>query len=101
MVNLATPSAFADYSIELGIARSADAHDCSIVEQHLQLAHIIGSPRAATVKFGHHRMHTARVIAEHPANRAAIVRRRIGTKKKPVLFRFLEQVIEHETGLDA
>ena len=45
-------------------------------------------------------MHTARVIAEHPANRAATVRRRIGTKKKPVFFRLLVQVIEHEAGLD-
>jgi len=46
-------------------------------------------------------MHPARVVAEHAAERAVIVGRRIGTERQAVRLRGIAQGIEDDAGLDA
>ena len=46
-------------------------------------------------------MHSARIVAEHPADRAAAVRCRIGAEDEPVLSHRAIHLVEHDTGLDA
>src|SRR5436853_712537 len=44
-------------------------------------------------------MYAARIVTEHPANRAMVVGRGIGAKNEPVLFRLHQQFIEHDSRL--
>ena len=46
-------------------------------------------------------MNAARVVADHPAERAPAVRSRIGTKRPPVRVRGVLQIVERQPWLDA
>jgi hypothetical protein len=44
-------------------------------------------------------MHAARIVAEHAADRAVIMRRGIGPEGEPVLVRRIADAIEHDARL--
>ena len=49
----------------------------------------------------HQRVHAARVVADHAAERAAAVRRRIGRERQVVHFGGVAHAIEHDARLHA
>ena len=64
--------------LELGVAGRADGQLGAVVEQDAQLLDVVD--RLA----GQQRVRAARVVADHAAERAAAVRRRIGTERQLV-----------------
>ena len=66
-----------------------------VVEQHAQLFDVIdGLPRQQG-------MRAAGVVADHAAQRAAAMRRRVGAERQLVALRSIAQRIEHHARLDA
>ena len=49
---------------------AADAQPLAAVGQHVELDHLVGGQRPGAVELGHHRVHAAGVVADHPAERA-------------------------------
>ena len=99
-VNLSAPSAFTGDLLKTDIICFSNAHDCAVVKQYLELAHVVRTARPAAVKFGHHGMHTAGVIAQHAANRAMTVRGRVGTENQAVFLQRFLQFVEDQSRLD-
>ena len=66
----------------------------AVGQQHLQRAHVVGggAPR--------HRMRAARVVGDHPAQRGAAGRGRVGAERQLVWFGRGQQMGEHHPGLD-
>ena len=88
----------------VGHARAvgADAEALAAVGQHLELGHVVGRPRPGAVELRHHRVHAAGVVADHPAERAVVVGRRVGAEGEPVLaVGLLAQPVEDDARLDA
>jgi hypothetical protein len=48
--------------------------------------------------FDRFRMHAARVVADHCADRATIMRRRIGSKRKPMRRSVSAKIVERDAG---
>ena len=46
-------------------------------------------------------MHAAGIISDHAAERAMIVRRRIGPEREMIFFRFRAQIVQNNSRLDA
>src|SRR5207244_1666026 len=79
-----------------------DAQPVAAVGQHLELVHVVGRARAGAVERRQRRWHAARVGADHPAERAVLVRRRVGTEGQAVPpLRLLAEVVEHHARLHA
>ena len=57
--------------------------------------------RTRSVELRQHRVHAARVVAEHAADGAAAVRGRIGAVRQTVGRRGLAQLVQHAPRLDA
>ena len=72
-----------------------DGHPGAVVQHHLELVDVVDGLAA------HQRMDAARVVADHPAERAAAVRRRIGRERQVVHFCRVTHAIEHDAGLHA
>ncbi len=84
------------------LAVVADAHPVAVVGEHLELVDVVGRPRPRAVELRHDRVDAAGVVADHPAERAVVVRRRIGPEGEIVLLRSCpRRSIEHDTRLDA
>ena len=77
------------------VHRAADVHAGPVGEQDVEGADVVDglAPR--------HRVRAARVVADHPAEGAAIVRRRVRTEREAVRAGGVAQVVEHRAGLDA
>ena len=80
VIYFSAPPASLDDLFEFQGAGFSDAQNGPVVQQHFELAHIVGTARATTMKFGHDGMHAAGIIAEHAADRAMVVGRRVRPK---------------------
>ncbi len=69
-----------------------DPQSQALVGQHLQRLHVV---RGAA---GHQRMDAARVVAQHPAQRASIVGRRVRTEREAMPPGGGPQVVEDDAG---
>ena len=78
----------------LAVAVGGERGAGAVGEQHLQRAHVVGggAPR--------HRMRAARVVGDHPAERGAAGRGRVGAERQLVRFGRGQQVGEHHPGFD-
>ena len=94
-VNLSLAAAGADDRLELGVARGADAHPRPVIQHHLERVDVVDGLSS------HQGVHAARVVADHAAERATAVRRRIGRKRQVVHFGRITNAIEHDAGLHA
>ncbi len=74
-IDFATPAALGDDRVELFIGRRPDAHAQAIVGKNLELFGVFFHFA------GHLRVHPARVVADHSAERVAVVRCGIGPKR--------------------
>ncbi len=79
---------------KLRLAGLADRHAGSVVQQNVQRFDIVDRLAA------HQRVHTAGVVADHPTERTAAVRRRIGRKGQLMLFCRIAKRIEDDARLD-
>ena len=81
--------------------RCTDLHSCAVVKQNLKGVSIVAHSHAQAVVFAEQRMASAGIISEHPANRAAAVRGRIGTEKKSrLLFGDFAEMIQDASRLN-
>ena len=101
-VDLAPPSAFRDDPLQLVFAGRPDPHPKPVVGEHLHLGHVVGHAGAGSVELRHDRVVAARVVPDHSADRAVVVRGRGGTERHPRLGRLPEvaEVVEDRAGLD-
>ena len=82
------PAAMMD--VELCLRRRADGQLGAVVEQNPQLVDVVDGLA------GEQRVRAAGVVADHAAERAAAVRRRIGTERQVVRLGAAAQRIEHD-----
>ena len=77
------------------VGGAADGHARPVGQQDVELADVVDglAPRD--------RVRPARVVGDHPAERAAVVRRGIGPERQAVRARGVAQVVEHDPGLHA
>ena len=94
-VDLAAAAALPHDGVELRVARRAHRQFGAVVEEDPQLLDVVdGLP-------GQQRVRAAGVVADHAAERAAAVRRRIRTERELVRLGAAPQRVEHDTRLDA
>ena len=94
-VDLADPAAFADARLQRVRRRRAHAHAHAVVGQDVELVDVVvGLAR-------HHRVHAARVVADHPAERAPAVRRRVRPERQADALGLVAQAVEHDARLHA
>ncbi len=79
----------------------ADAHPQAVVGQDLERVDVVGRPRAAARERRHHRVHAAGVVADHAAERAVVVGRRIGTEGQAGPLGGVPEVVQNRARLDA
>src|SRR5690625_27384 len=94
-IDLAAAAPLGDDRLELGLGGGADTHTEPVVGEDLELLDIVRGPA------GHDRVDAAGVVADHPAEGAVVVRRRIRPEGQVVLLGGAAEVIEDEAGLDA
>ncbi len=94
-VNNAALTSFGNDSREFIIARAANAHAAALVCKDVEFLDVIDGFTC------HHRVHAARVVADHAADRAVLMRRRIGSERELVFFSGVIQVIPDDTRLNA
>ena len=99
-VDHALRRAHGDEPRELVRRRRADAHAVSVVVQDLHRRDVVAHAQAAALVRAHQRVNAARVVADHPAYRAVVVRLRVRAEVQPLRFRRIAQVVEHAAGLD-
>src|SRR5262249_6799097 len=92
-VDFAVASALANDFLELGIRSRSNAQAHTVIRENVEFENVIH--RAACQD----RMHAAGIVADHPAQIAVLVRRRIGSKSEIELVRALAQMIKHHAGL--
>src|SRR5579864_3265903 len=92
-VNFASPAALLNNAFQFGLADLARAQPYAVIGENFKFldVHI----RLAR----HHRVHAARVVANHSADGAAAVRRRIGAEGQVVLLGGAAQVVENDSRL--
>ena len=93
-INLATAAAFSDDGFQFGIAGRAHPHANAVVGEDFKLLNILVSLSC------HHRVHAAGIVSHHAPDRAAAVRRRVGTERQVVFLRSAAQVVENHSRLD-
>ena len=94
-VDLAAPATRGDDPLQLLFGRRADGEPRSVVEDDFQLLDVVGGAAP------HDGVNAARVVADHPAERAVVVRRRIGREGQVLLLGFLPQRVQHQPWLHA
>src|SRR5271167_1069943 len=92
-VDLAPAAALRDDRSQFHLVGTPHAHARSIVEENVEFLDIIDRLSA------HQRVHATRVVADHPAERAATVRGWVGSKGEFLLFRFTAKRIEYDSRL--
>jgi hypothetical protein len=100
-VDLAAPPRLGREPLQLVFVRRADAHPDAVVREDVQRLHVVGGARAGAVELRHHGMHAAGIVADHAAERAVCVRRRIGPERQPVPLGGVPQIVEDGSGLYA
>ena len=89
-VDLAPTAAGGDDRLELRRLRRSDRQAGAVVEEHVEALDIVRGAAA------HQRMHATGVVADHPAERAAIVGGRVGAERQAVATGVpLEDVEDH------
>ena len=78
----------------------ADAHARAAVRQHLERVDVVRGRRPRPVEVRQDGMNTARVVADHSAQRAPLVRPRIRSERHSMRVRRVAQVVEPHTRLD-
>ncbi len=96
-VNLAARTAVADDAFELVFARRANPHPSAIVSEDFQFMQVVGGACARPGKLRHDGVNAARVVADHPADGAMVMRGRVGPKGEPMRLRRLPHTIEHNS----
>ena len=94
-VYLRRAAAGRDDAVVLLVARPADAEPQPFVGQDFELLDVVDGLAA------HDRMHAARLVADHAAEGAVRVRRRIGRERQAMAFRGVAKIVEDQAGLDA
>ena len=79
----------------------AETHSHAAIGHDVERVDMVGGRRPWSVELGQHRMHAARVVADHAAEGAPAVCPRIWTKRPPVCVRGIFQIVEDETWLYA
>ena len=82
------------------MAGRADGEPVAVVGEHVELHYLVDGERSRPIELGHHRVHPAGVVAEHAAQRVAIVGRGIGTEREAVHLRRIPEHVEVAAGLD-
>jgi hypothetical protein len=83
-------------AFELFLVGFTCTHSQSIVLENFQRLEIVGSSRYVAGELRHYRMHAARIVSDHAANRATIVSRRIGSKRKPMRRSMSAKIVEYD-----
>src|SRR5262249_22571435 len=91
----ATTAACENDSLQFLGGGRAHPHTDAFVSEDLQCLDVVVGLA------GHHRVHAARVVADHAAECAATVCRRVRSEGKVMLFSSIAQVIEDHSGLNA
>jgi hypothetical protein len=94
-VQISTAAALTDDRVEFGVAGGPHGQLGSVVQQHAKALDVVDCLSSEQ------RMRAARVVANHAAEAAATVGRRIGTERQPVCFGLAPQRVEDDSGLDA
>ncbi len=89
-----------DGRVQLVVGHRPDGEAGAAVGEHLELEHLVGGERAGAVELGHHRVGAAGVVADHPAEGVAVVRRGVGAVGEAVLGGGVAQPVEGAAGLD-
>src|SRR5690606_28494993 len=84
-VYLTAPSALADDSLQLVRGRGSDTHAESVIREDLQLVQVVRRTRAGAIELRQDRVRAARVVADHAAERAAVVRRGVRSEGQAVI----------------
>ena len=90
----ATPTVGDDFAKCVVIGR-ADGHSQSVVGDDVQGTNVVGCASC------HDRMHAARVVADHAAERVVIVGCRVRAEGQSMMLRRIAEMIEYAAGLDA
>ena len=92
-VDLTDPPALADARLEQRRWRRAHAHAQPVVGENVEFVDVV-------IRFArHHRVHAARVVADHPAERAPAVRRRVRPERQADALGLFAQPIEDDARL--
>jgi hypothetical protein len=94
-VDLAAASALSRDGIELAIACGAHRQLGAVVQQDPELLDVVDRLP------GKQRVRPARVVADHAADRASVVGRRVRAERQVVRFGGIAQRIEHHAGFNA
>ena len=94
-INLPLPSTGRDDALQIGVRGFPHRHFGAVVQHDTERVDVVdGFP-------AHQRVHAAGVVADHAAERAPAVRRRIGSERQVVPLRRIAQSIEYDAGLHA
>ncbi len=93
-VDLSDTTRRRDGLCQRAIIGGADRQARSVVGEDVELEHVVlGST-------GHHRVHAARVVADHAAEGAVGVGRRVGPEGEVMDLGCVAQLVEHDAGAD-
>jgi hypothetical protein len=99
-VNLAAPAAGCDDLLQFVVCRRPDPHLQPVVGQDLEAVGVVRHAAARPVELRHDRVDAAGVVAEHAAERAAVVGGGIGTEGQTDARRLSAKGVQHDAGLD-
>jgi hypothetical protein len=94
-VDLTAAAPIGDDAFEFVLARLTDPQPQTLVRQDLELLDVVDRIAA------HHGVNAARVVPDHPAERAVRVRRGVRREGQMVLLGGFAQSVQHESRLDA
>ena len=94
-VNVAAAASVGHNARALLVGRRADAQARAVVQQDVELLDVL------VCLAGHQRVNAARVVADHPAQRAVIVCGRIGRERQVITLGGVPQTIENNARLHA
>ncbi len=94
IVDLALAAPGGDDPFELLVGGRADGHAGAVVQDHVELEHVVACLA------GHQRVRAARVVAEHAAERAVLVRRRVRAIGEVVFLGGVAELVADDPRLD-
>src|SRR6185312_271459 len=92
-VDLTAAAALSDDGIQIGFTCLTDSHAQAVVRENIEFLDVIFRSTCG------YRVNTTRVIADHAAQRAVLVRGRIGPDRQMMLFRFVAKGVEDQARL--
>jgi hypothetical protein len=98
--DLRVSAAVGEHPLIAGLADCAEPHPNTPIRQHVQALDVIRGRWAGAIEGRLHRMHTAGVVANHAAERAAAMAARVGTERQPLLCGGRSQMVEGDTRLE-